>query len=155
QGDNGGRPFATRKLLHDAHGAKTAVDIVAQEHGHALVEAGWFKIGLDARGHLPQQVIATVDVADTVDPHAIRDPTLNRSRSGPFPEPLQDRIHPRHEFSPHPLGPVLTHAHSLSGPSPLRLRASAHHGAPEDAKNTGASLSRRSTTSRKTWRWHV
>src|SRR5262245_5385386 len=112
QGDNGGWPLATRKLLYDPHGAKTAVDIVAQKHGHGLLEGGKFEISFDVLGHLPQQVVTTVDVADTVDPHAIRDPTLNRSRSRRFfSEPLQERIHPRHEFGPHPLGPMLTHAH--------------------------------------------
>src|SRR5262245_23212858 len=73
-----------RKLLHDAHRAKTAVDVVAQKHRHGLVKGGRLEIGLDLLSHLPQQVITTVDVADTIDPHAIRDPTLNRSRSRYF-----------------------------------------------------------------------
>src|SRR5215475_9035516 len=106
-----------RKLLHDAHRAKTAVDVVAQKHRHGLVKGGRLEIGLDLLGHLPQQVVTTVDVADTVDPHAIRDPTLNRSRSRRFfSEPPQEWIHPRHEFGPHPLGPMLTRSHSPWSP---------------------------------------
>jgi hypothetical protein len=73
-----------------------------------VVEGPSFGIGLNALGHLPQQVVATVDVADEVNPPAIRDPTLTRSWSGRFPKPLRERIDPRQEFGPHPLGLMLT-----------------------------------------------
>ena len=43
QGDNGGGPFATSKLLDDAHRAKTAVDVVAQEHSDGIVERSIFR----------------------------------------------------------------------------------------------------------------
>jgi len=65
-----------------------------------VVEGRRFGIGLNALGHLPQQVVAIVDVAHAVHPPAIRDPALTRSWSGRFPKPLQERIHPRHEFGP-------------------------------------------------------
>src|SRR5215472_16720849 len=93
------------------HGAKTAIDIVAHKHCHGMLEGRSFDIGLDALGHLPQQVVTTVDIADTVDPHAIRDATLARSWSRRFPEPLPERTHPRHEFSRR-LGPMLSRAHA-------------------------------------------
>src|SRR5215472_17722687 len=95
------------------HGAKTAIDIVAHKHCHGMLEGRSFDIGLDALGHLPQQVVTTVDIADTVDPHAIRDPTLARSWSRRFPEPLPERTHPRHEFGRRLLGPMLSRAHAL------------------------------------------
>src|SRR5262249_577803 len=59
-----------------------------------------FGIGLNALGHLPQQVVTAGDVAD-IDPTCHPGP----SWSGRFPRPLQERIHPRHEFGPSPLGP--------------------------------------------------
>src|SRR5262249_48103822 len=76
QGNDGCRPLATRKLFDDAHGAKAAVDIVAQEHGHGMVEGWSFDIGLDALSHLPQQVIATMDISHAVHSNAIRNSTL-------------------------------------------------------------------------------
>ena len=38
QGNDGGRPFAARKLLDDAPRAKTAVDIIAQKYRHGMIE---------------------------------------------------------------------------------------------------------------------
>src|SRR5262245_13728807 len=112
QSDNGGRPVATRKLLNDAHRAKTAINIVAQKHRDSLIAGRRFDIGFDAFGHLTQQVVATVDVADAVHPHAIRDPTLTRSRSRRSPKPFQERIQPGHEFGRRLRRPMLSYAHS-------------------------------------------
>src|SRR5256884_9790107 len=69
---------------------------------------------------MPQEVVTPMDITDTVDPHAIRDPPFDRSRRGHFSEPPRERIHPRHEFGPHPLSPMLTHVHSPR--SPLRQK---------------------------------
>ena len=81
QGNHGGWPFATRKSFDHAHGAKTAVDIVAQKNRHGMVERGSFHIGLDALGHLPQQVVTTMNIAHAVYPRPIRD-TTRQSQPG-------------------------------------------------------------------------
>ena len=54
QGDHGGWPFATRKSFEHAHGAKTAIHVIAQENRHDMVERLTFHIGLDALGHLTE-----------------------------------------------------------------------------------------------------
>src|SRR5262249_9509423 len=56
-------------------------------------------IGLNALDHLPQQVVATVDVADAVHPPAIRDPTRGRLQNRFATDPSKARIWPS------PLGP--------------------------------------------------
>jgi hypothetical protein len=38
QGDDEGRPFVMRKLLDHALRAKTAVDMIAEENRHGMVE---------------------------------------------------------------------------------------------------------------------
>ena len=99
QGNDGGRPFAARKSLDHAHGAKTAVDIIAQEYRHGMVERPSFHIGLDALGHLPEQVVTTVNIAHAVYPSPIRDTTRSRNRGRHFPKRLEERIHPPHGFA--------------------------------------------------------
>src|SRR6516162_2555198 len=72
-----------------------------------VVEGRRFGLGLNALGHLPQQVVAIVDVADAVQP-----PQLEWAPS----QTAQERIDPRHEFGPRPWGLMLTHAHSPWSP---------------------------------------
>ena len=88
QGRKGGWPFAAHKALDHLHGAKTAVDVIAQKHRQRVVEGPIFDIGRDPLSHLAEKVIATVDVAYAVHPHPIRDPSFLRSRDGCFFEPL-------------------------------------------------------------------
>src|SRR5262249_41670702 len=84
-------------------------------HRFGAVEGRGFDIGLNAFGHLPQQVVAAVDVADAVHPHAIWNPTLTRGWSGRFPKPLQEPINPR-RIGPRPLGLMLSGAHAPWSP---------------------------------------
>src|SRR5262245_49115778 len=94
-----------------------------------MVEGWIFDIGLDPLSHLPQEVIATVDVADAVHPHAIRDPTRTRSWSGCFLKPLQQQMHPRHEVGPRPLGLIMRRGHPCARKriqTALRPHFSAH-----------------------------
>ena len=102
QGDHGGWPFATCKSFDHAHGAKTAIDVIAQENRHGMVERSSFHIGLDALGHLPEQVVTTVNIAHAVHPSSIRDTTRSRDRGRRFPKCLEERIRPSHGFGgPH------------------------------------------------------
>ena len=94
QGNDGSWPFATCKSFDHALGAKTAVDIVAEENRHGMVERGSFHIGTDALGHFPEQVVTTMDIAHAVYPGPIRDTTRDRNRGRRFPKRLQEWIQP-------------------------------------------------------------
>ena len=85
QGDHGGWPFATCKSFDHAHGAKTAIHIIAQENRHGMVERPSFHIGLDALGHLAEQIVTTMNIAHAVHPRPIRDTTRGRNRGRRFP----------------------------------------------------------------------
>jgi hypothetical protein len=109
QGDDASRPFATRKLLDHAHGTKTPVDIVAQENRHGMVERPSLHIGPDALGHLPEQVVTSMNIAHAVYPSSIRDTTRSRNRGRRFPKRLQERTRPPHGFGgPHVLGRLVS-----------------------------------------------
>ena len=90
QGDHGGWPFATRKSFDHAHGAKTAIHVIAEENRHGMVERPSFHIGLDALGHLPEQVVTTMNIAHAVHPSPVWDTTRNRNRGRRFPKRLED-----------------------------------------------------------------
>src|SRR5215204_1038737 len=78
QRDDGGWPFATRKSFDHLHGAKTTVDVVAQENRRNLVERLTLHISFDSLGHLLEQVVTTMNVAHAIHPNPIRDSTRNR-----------------------------------------------------------------------------
>ena len=68
------------KSLDHVHRATAAIDIIAQENRHRLIERPSFHIGLDALGHLLEQVVTAMNIAHAVDPSPIRDTTRNRKR---------------------------------------------------------------------------
>ena len=69
------------KSFDHAHGARTAIDVIAQENRHGMVERPSFHIGLDALGHLPEQVVTAMNIAHAVHPSPIRD-TTRQSQPG-------------------------------------------------------------------------
>ena len=112
-------PVATRKSFHHAHGAKTAIHVIAQENRHDMVERLTFHIGLDALGHLTEQIVTTMNITYTVHPRPIWDTTRGRNRGRRFPTRLNKRIYPPDEFR----GPqLLGQAVSLN-----RVVSYAHH----------------------------
>ena len=72
-----------------------------------VVEGRRFGIGLNALGHLPQRVVAIVDVADAVQPPQL-EWALSQTASGP--DPSKARIWPS------PLGLMLSYAHAPWSP---------------------------------------
>src|SRR5713101_6774914 len=55
QGHDGGRPFATCKPFEHALRIRTAINVIAQEDRHGMIERARFQIDLDALGQLPEQ----------------------------------------------------------------------------------------------------
>ena len=107
------------KSFDHAHGAKTAIHVIAQENRHDMVERLTFHIGLDALGHLTEQIVTTMNIAHAVHPRPIWDTTRGRNRGRRFPTRLDKRIYPPHEFR----GPqLLGQAVSLN-----RVVSYAHH----------------------------
>ena len=94
QGDHGGWPFATCKSFDHVHGAMTAIHVIAQKNRHGMVERPRFHIGLDALGHLPEQVVTTMNIAHAVHPSPIRDTTRSRNRWRRFPKRLVEADSP-------------------------------------------------------------
>ena len=84
QGDDGGWPFATCKSFDHAHGARTAIDVIAQENRHRMVERPSFHIGLDALGHLREQVVTAMNIANAIHPSPIRHTTRSRNSGTAF-----------------------------------------------------------------------
>ena len=87
QGDHGGWPFATCKSFDHAHGARTAIHVIAEENRHGMVERSSFHIGIDALGHLPEQVVTAMNIANAIHPSPIRDTTRNRRSATAFSQP--------------------------------------------------------------------
>ena len=105
QGDHRGWPFATCKSFDHAHGAKTAIHVVAQKNRHGIVERLSFHIGLDALGHFAGASRHDHEYRprNTPESHPAHDAwSQPRWR---FRKRLQERVCPPHEFGgPHLLG---------------------------------------------------
>jgi len=97
QSNDGGRPVAARKSLDDTFRIRTAIDVIAQENRHRMLERPRFQIGRDALGHLPEQIVTTMNIADAVDDrpiwHAPRRRIRRRTARG-----LEEGIRPAREF---------------------------------------------------------
>src|SRR5262249_18801535 len=74
-----------------------------EENRHGMVKRPSFHIGPDALGHLPQQVVTTMNIAHAVYPSSIRDATRSRrNRRRCFLKRIQERFRPPHGFGgPH------------------------------------------------------
>ena len=97
QGDDRGWPFVGCKSLEHALRVITAVDIVAQENRHRMIERPTFEIRLDTPSHVPEQVVTTMYIADAVNACPIGYSTCSRNRWRSV-EGLQERFRPPREF---------------------------------------------------------
>src|SRR6516165_3538972 len=66
QGDDGGRPFTTCKSLDHAYRARTAIDVIAQENRHGMIEGPRLHVGFNAPGHFPEQIVTAMNIADAI-----------------------------------------------------------------------------------------
>ena len=67
QSNDGRWPFAGCESFDHRFRIGTAIDVITQEDGQGMIERPSLHVGLNALGHLPEQIVTTVDIPDAVD----------------------------------------------------------------------------------------